>query len=580
MILDDKKLEFENKVHERFADILLREINKTLFIEKEVEINQIHDILCRLSQSAALGSSCLDLDTKELDILINHHSQLPWLAIDNQTPENAIVLMVGKRLYLKKYYQSERSIEDKLKEFASQVHKLNEEAIKQQLHPVKYMQKEESKEVVLNCLRQNLSVITGGPGTGKTTIVVRVLALLIDQYYQEHNDYPDIEVLAPTGKASARVKESIVDEKSEWLKDLSGFDLPTIQAIPETAQTVHKFLAINLTNGKTKYIRGKKANVDILIVDEASMLDIILMTKLLDALKPSTHLILLGDPYQLASVEAGNVLAQIIESSQLAKNVWLEKCCTMLTESYRFDKNSGIGLLAKATNKGDFSSALSLLNDSERSDIKRINKEEVLETAINGYNPYKSTINELKKLETINDEDKQRAFDTFDKWQVFSPYRSNFVGVAWLNSEIEKGMKLGEADTTYFGKPIIIRANDHSLKLNNGDIGICLDKDSQTICFPIINKDGVLTYRDINTRVLPEHELVYAMTVHKSQGSEYKSCFLYVPEPNENQKALLTREIFYTALTRAKKSFLLSADDKEIQTMITTPTKRSSGLLE
>jgi exodeoxyribonuclease V alpha subunit len=128
----------------------------------------------------------------------------------------------------------------------------------------------------------------------------------------------------------------------------------------------------------------------------------------------------------------------------------------------------------------------------------------------------------------------------------------------------------------------MVTANDHALKLYNGDIGICLDKEGKTVCFPETEADenGVLNYRFINTRILPEYQLVFAMTVHKSQGPEYEQCMLVVPEPSENQRNLLTREILYTAITRAKKAFMFFAEDVEIECLVLNKTERMSGLLK
>jgi len=573
--------DIENLVHWKLANLLVSNIES---IDSNT-VSQLKNMVCQLSQAATQGSSCLVLDNTQQQLIENHKGVMPGLVkVDSQTStksiDTALIVLQANRLYLNKYFHAENATERVFKVMAEQVKVVDESVVLEKIKPLKYIDAITSA-VIINCLKNNLSIITGGPGTGKTTIVVRVLALLIDQFYHEHQALPKIEILAPTGKASARVKESIIREKSDWLDDLNGFALNVIQAIPETAQTVHKFLSINPNTGRTRFKQGQTANIDILIVDEASMLDVLLFEKLLTSLEPNTRLIFLGDPYQLESVEAGNVLAQIVAASQKPQNQWLAACCNQLTISHRFNDQSGIGQLAKAVNAGDVEGAFGVLESEAYNDVHWLNSDDkVIIEAIKGYQDYKDAVKTAKNLPQLHTETIKQLFSTFESWQVFSPFRSSLIGVNWLNQEIEKGLKLGEPETNYFGKPIIIKSNDHALQLNNGDIGICLSKDGSTVCFPAIDQAGQLSYRHIKTRILPEHELVFAMTVHKSQGSEYQSCMLFVPEPNENQKNLLKREIFYTALTRAKQQFYLMASEQEIETMVTTPTTRMSGLFE
>lgn len=565
------------QAHERLATLLIR--NGGDAVVNTADREYLFSSLVELSRASAMGSSCIYLTDEIKHFFEGMVEKLSWLSLSSEAClKDAVILLQEDRLYLNKFFHAERDIEDSLKVLVEQKSVIDEAYVLDKITPLKFMS-DVGKEVILNTLRQNLSVITGGPGTGKTTIVVRVLALLIEHYNQQGHDKVSIEILAPTGKASARVKESIVSQKNQWLEDLRGFDRSVVEAIPEVSQTVQKFLGINPTTRKSRFKRGQKANVDILIVDEASMLDVMLVKELLAALRPTTRLILLGDPYQLASVEAGNVLAQIVAAAALPENEWLSQACTELTESHRFTSDSGIGQLAAAANQGDVASVMTLLKDASVEDVSIDAVDQSMLQAIGGYQQYKSVI---QGLDNLDHESISAVFEAFEQWQVFSPFRQGKYGVEGINLAIEEALALGAEGEWYLGKPIIVTANDHALKLYNGDIGICLDKEGKTVCFPGTDTDenGLLSYRFINTRILPEHQLVYAMTVHKSQGSEYEQCMLVVPQASENQSNLLTREILYTAITRAKKAFMLFAGDAEIERLVLNKTERMSGLLK
>jgi len=577
-----------NGVHQRLSEIVVRNLSAGASFS-ESQKDSVSKVLAHLSEAMTQGSSCIVLDDKETDLVSGALSSFPWLS--------KLLFLNGSYLQFKKYHDAEHAIELAMQALASQKAAINEAELSPRLDQLNYMD-EDVKQVILSTLKSNLSVITGGPGTGKTTIVVRVLALLIEEHLSKHKELPTIEVLAPTGKAAARVKESVVSQKNQWLEDLRGFEKDIIKAIPEQSQTVQKFLAINPSTRKSRFRDGKTANVDIVVVDEGSMLDVFLVQALVGALKPTTRLILLGDPYQLASVDTGNVLSQIVEAGKRGSYEWLSPCCSELKTSHRFHKDSGVGQLAYATNDGNVERAKAYLqSNSQFDDVTWSEADLAKEQAVAGYEQYREAIKRFKgltKAERLSPVYIKKVFDAFDAWQVFSPFRKGVLGVSGLNQYIEKELGFGVANSSqgdhwYLGKPVMIQSNDHALQLYNGDIGICLDPNGETVVFPggdSIGNDSKgeeepsSAYRFIPTRILPENSLVYAMTVHKSQGSEYEGCMLVVPEPNENQKSLLTREILYTAITRAKKEFRLFCGEEELSFMVRTKTERVSGLFK
>ena len=440
---------------------------------------------------------------------------------------------------------------------------------------------------------RRLCVISGGPGTGKTTTVVKILALLLAQY-------PDkplrIRLAAPTGKAAARLQEAIREAKQRlhyepWLA----------QAIPEDASTLHRLLG---SVPDSVYFRHNEQNplaLDVLVVDEASMVDLALMAKLTDALPPKARLILLGDKDQLASVEAGAVLGDIcgdnpgfspefrrrlasltgeplpIANAPGSRPVSpMRDCIVLLKHSYRFGADSGIGELARAVNRGAGSVARRLLGSQRFSDLAwwTVNKtfsERLGKALAEGYADYLAALRARAEPAVL--------FDAFNRFRVLSALRHGLYGVEELNSLIERLLHeqrlLRVRQPWYPGRPIMITRNDYDLRLYNGDIGLTLvDADAQLRVY-FQTADGLL--RRFPVSRLPSHETVYAMTVHKSQGSEFDQILLLLP-PEGNP--LLSRELLYTGITRARQRVSIWGNEAVLRAAAERRSQRSSGLAE
>ena len=439
-------------------------------------------------------------------------------------------------------------------------------------------------------------VITGGPGTGKTFTTANILALLLEV---SRKDKLSILIAAPTGKAAARISESIKAAK----KTLNCSD-DIIDAIPSEACTIHRMLK---TIPDSPYFFHNAENpliADIGVVDEVSMVDLALMSKLLSAVKYDARIILIGDRDQLASVEAGFVMADIcdrdnahlfskyfykqfenltqckmeVSRKQLRDNPGLYDCMVVLKKSYRFTDTSGIGECSRAVNSGKFDETFSILNSNpDQIAWKKISGPKDLSMAlpkevINGYSDY------------LNCRDPHRALELFNRFRILCAVKFGALGVTEINRFTEDILNrngLIELDNLstypwYRGRPVLITRNDYNLELFNGDIGITMSEpDSKSKDLYVYFSDAAGKPRRFLPHRLPEHETAYAMTVHKSQGSEFSEILLILPNQDY---PVLTRELLYTGITRAKNHISIWGREEIIKTTILRKINRNSGL--
>ena len=473
------------------------------------------------------------------------------------------------------------------------------------------------------------TLITGGPGTGKTTTVVRLLALL-QEAAMATGEPLRLSLAAPTGKAAARLTESIGAQVQSL-----ALDERVREQIPTLVTTLHRLLG---SRPGSRHFRHDAANplpLDVLVVDEASMIDLEMMASLLDALPAHARLILLGDKDQLASVEAGAVLGDLCREAESggyseATRAWLEsqtgerledpalvpgdkalaQHIVMLRHSRRFGSGSGIGRLARAVNLGDAQTAratlaagaddlhvLRLSGEQDRA-LERllIEGQGVGESRPQGYAHY---LQVMQAQRPVLDADSQ-AWDrwagnvlaAFDQFQLLCAVRKGAWGVEALNERIAEALVrrklLEQAYGWYEGRPVLVTRNDYSLGLMNGDIGIALRlpeppespgapvREVLRVVFP--RNDGSGTLRHILPSRLSAVETVFAMTVHKSQGSEFAHCALILPD---SLNPVLTKELVYTGITRARHWFSLIESRAGIfQQAVQRRVERRSGLRE
>lgn len=405
------------------------------------------------------------------------------------------------------------------------------------------------KQAVLNSFNYDFSIISGGPGTGKTTTVAKLLLAM-----QIFNDSQQkIALLAPTGKAAQRMTESLKKALANGL-DLSvvpDFSQDSLSYLKELeAQTIHRFLGLRPNSKYIKYHKDSKAPYDVIIVDEASMLDINIFIKLIRAVSENTKLILLGDINQLPSIEVGSLLASL--TIDITGNI--PEYTTKLLKNYRSQQN--INNLANSVLMGGVSQVEHESGNINFYDSKDMDK------------LLKSYANKYKALEKCSSH--IEALDMLSKFRILVANKNLDIGTDRLNQKIEK--LLGKIiDSNYKARPIMITQNSYSLGLFNGDIGIIWPDSNGKLRAYFDGKDD----RVFSLNMLPNYETVYAMTIHKTQGSEFYEVVVILPKQINK---VLTRELLYTGITRAKNKLNIIADMSTLEIVVKNSLVRNSNV--
>ncbi|HEX6591744.1 MAG TPA: exodeoxyribonuclease V subunit alpha [Moraxellaceae bacterium] len=480
------------------------------------------------------------------------------------------ILEDSGRFYLARYHAHETAVAASLRTRAAQVlEPANPQALKHDLDAL-FPADPQDRQRLAALLAQfrALTLVSGGPGTGKTTTVVKMLALL---QAQAGSKPLRILLAAPTGKAAQRLSESLRAAKQKL-----ALPADVLAQIPETAQTLHRLLGAQGDTGRFRHDENSPLACDLLLVDEASMIDLALMQAVLAALPADARLVLLGDRDQLASVEAGSVFGDLCAgggmSAELAATLAsygvevqpdvatsvLGDCRVELTRSYRFAADSGIAALAGSARRGDAAAFLQTL--AQGGEVGRTAAATLRAAVQSGYAAFRHAAATA---------DVTAAFAAFQQFRVLCAHRQGVAGVEGLNALLDTGHP-----AWYAGRPVIVRANDYALRLFNGDIGLCLPTlDGLRVFF----ESAPGEFRALAPGRLPAHESAWAMTVHQSQGSEFDEVLLVLPDV---VTPVLDRPLVYTAVTRAKARFSLCGNDGVIAAALATLPQRESGLAE
>ena len=524
--------------------------------------------------------------------------------VQPQTQNNIAPLRLeGSKLYLYRYWRYEYDVANHLKCLLSNrlppasSSSTSEQAVHEALERLFPHDDNPWPRVAASlALKNHLLIISGGPGTGKTTTVTRTLALLLEQAAAE-NKKLHIQLAAPTGKAAARLSESIASAKSQL-----NVNETLRESIPDQAKTLHRLLGVIPNSSSFRFNRQNRLHLDLLLVDEASMIDLPMMNALLSALPDHARLILLGDKDQLASVEPGSVLAELcahghnVFSPHAAEyikamagvqpEVDAEKTETALAnsicqlqKSYRFHKDSAIGNFARRVNAGDPKVVDAYWqHDTASSDVSLFPLSEVeqhLEFACDRYAQF------IKACQQGQQQANERLAE-FSNFQILCATREGALSVAEINEWVENRLHqtgvINKYDW-YVGCPIMISQNSYRHQLFNGDIGVCLEaldgSKQKRVYFPPIDVTQDPTPRSFLPSRLPPFEKVYATTVHKSQGSEYDDVLMVYPPKDA---PILTRELLYTGVTRAKGRCVLLGEKAVLRASVKRKTWRDSGL--
>lgn len=502
-----------------------------------------------------------------------------------------LMLDANNRLYLTRYWHYEKTVAESLRTLAeSPCPEVDPGKLRAELdhlfsHNTEVPDRQKLAAAVAALRR--FCVISGGPGTGKTSTVVRILAALQSQAGAKPLR---MALSAPTGKAAARLQEAIREQKAKLPVPQAVLD-----ALPETASTLHRLLGAKPDSVYFRHNRKNPLPLDVLVVDEASMIDLALMAKLIDALPKNARLIMLGDKDQLASVEPGAVFGDLCRSSgygpafcdQLyaASGVKvpsgdlftpaLSDCVALLTHSHRFGSESGIGQLARLINAGRAKDAIDLLAAGRHPEIHwepagRHSPADLVARMEGGYQAFFAAVDSGAEAKEI--------LRVFGRFRVLTAHREGDGGTNGINRLFEerlharRGLRTGTR--WYPGRPVIVTRNDYDLRIFNGDIGVALETAAGLRVF-FEDADGHI--RGFAPARLPEHETVYAMTVHKSQGSEFDEIVLALPD---FESPVLDRPLIYTAITRARHRAEIQGPQKILEEAVKRVPDRSSGLRE
>ena len=583
-----------NNVHQQFAEYFSSE--------------NLRPYLYLLSKKMSEGHICIDpeeIEMSDLDNLYPLPKRFPKyekLVSDGSKTEPFIIY--NHRLYLHRYFRYESIIADSIRQFIKNEEEQiesNEKLLKEHSSFIKELfsvqQKPEADVRInwqliaaLSASLNQFTIITGGPGTGKTTTVAKILAILYSI-----NPALKVALAAPTGKAAARMGESLKNATTNANIGMSDAVKKGFETI--VPSTIHRLLGYQPHSIYFKHDQNNPVNYDVVIIDESSMIDVALFAKLFLALGPETKVILLGDKDQLASVEAGSLFGDLCQAQEKLNlfppermefiNSFIEDKSQQLPESYisktghplaghvielqvshRFSDDEGIGKFSKAIiqNKPQIISDF-FKNLDEQVQVDSTYSDKIFQNFIAGYKTFieeKDILEALKKLNNL---------------KVLCVIREGEQGLYAINKKIEqyliKQNLINITGDFYYNRPVMITSNNYELSLFNGDIGLVRADENGELKVWFEDKGNLLSF---SPSYVSNAETVFAMTIHKSQGSEFDKVMVILPDMED--VPLLTRELLYTAVTRAKSKVIVQGEESAILKAADSYVKRGSGIIQ
>ena len=573
------------------------------------------------SLAVGMGHAAFDLQRPQL--LVESFDELPqprpwrealqasrWVstpAPHEAAPTDAPLVLEGDLLYLRRYREYERRLAAGLHRLAAQRPPAEDTAplahLFAQLFPnarapnMSVGDDAQARAAALALLR-SLLLVTGGPGTGKTTTVARLLLLLTAQARLAGREAPRIALAAPTGRAADRMAQSLRKALATIREQTTAqaphthsqpMDEALFESLPQDARTLHRLLGTLPGTTRFRHDAAQPLPFDVVVVDEASMVDLPLMCKLVEAVRDDARLILLGDADQLPSVEAGDVLAAIVEASgegislpedaapalqpllgtvaTAASTAALGGHRVHLLRGYRQAQTFDLAPLADAARRGDANATLELLRSQTLSGVYfHPDHHDPLAASTRD-----ALLTSWRELATQSDP--LSALALADRARVLTALREGPQGAHQLNARIEEALAGAHREAYFHGRLLLIGENSYRHGLFNGDIGVCLRDDAGAMVAWFAAAGGGV--RGFHPAALPAHGGAFAMTVHKAQGSEYDTVWLQLPRQDARP---LSRELVYTALTRARSEVHVCANQAVLSAALARHAQRVSGL--
>jgi exodeoxyribonuclease V alpha subunit len=568
-------------------------------------LRHVHVDLASIRDTAAV-------DTEEpVDL-----STLPWPAVedwvarvaasglvavgDEELADARPLRLLGSWLYLDRYWSEERQIARDLELMSEHPAAGVHAAVLADGLSRMFAGQTDGRQclAVAAAVLRRLAVVAGGPGTGKTTTVARIVALLAEQSANAGSPPPLVALAAPTGKAAARLAEAVHEEAMK----LDVAEPIREQLIALEASTLHRLLGSRPdSNSRFRHDRNNRLPHDVVIVDESSMVSLSLMARLVEAIRPDARLVLVGDPAQLASIEAGAVLGDIVgpaadellisesarqeledatgqtlAAAEPPPGVTIGDGIVVLDRVHRF--GGGIATLASAIRRGDVDGALELLTDPSEDviwiplDVAESASGDALKAVRDGAVAAATMVIEAARAGAARE-----AIEALGAFRILCAHRRGPHGVAswtvwiegWLEAELDD---FTAEERWYVGRPLLVTENDYELGLYNGDTGVIVQATPERVTAAFERRGQI---HDFGPTRLSAVETVYAMTIHKSQGSQFDTACVLLPEPTSR---ILTRELLYTAVTRARKRLIVAGTEETIRAALERPVARTSGL--
>jgi exodeoxyribonuclease V alpha subunit len=520
------------------------------------------------SRNVRRGHTCFSIRTRPSDLWAQDDEAwdvLPapahWEEALRQSPltrGGPLVLDDDGRLYLRRYWQLEKDIAGELEARSDRPPIMTKDSAWLQSTLDRLFPGEPDapqRHAAQNALRHRVSLLCGGPGTGKTTTIAGIVALFVEHHLRETGSAPKVMLLAPTGKSAARLAEAVCRAKAR----IRASD-EALNGIPAHATTIHRALGMQREGMRFRRSAEFPLEADMIVVDEASMVDLALMRQLLDATPRDATLLIVGDPDQLTSVEAGSVLRDLVTASF---KTWWRGRVTQLSRAFRYDQTKPLGRLVDAIRSGSVAGIDAVLSRRDGEDV--------------AWAPLGALPSELDRaadhwFDVLSARDPARHFELRERYAMLTPFRSGPIGTRQLGAAIQERLRRRRSGGPRI-TPLIIEENSYELSVYNGDLAMLIDGD------PPMATVGAVSggFREIAEARLPRYSEAFALSVHKAQGSEFDEVLIVLPE---RDAPLLTRELLYTAVSRARKRARIVGPKEVAKAAVERGAQRYSGLVD